>query len=203
LRAKIAEQVATKGKHKTSKKVWLPPNRAYFAHGRVMGVDQTLTKTGFSVVVSDWEGIQITEGNLVEPEIDESLTGFEATLAKAASMGQQFDALMMFLAPHIDVVVHEMPSVHGYRIESSLMAAREVRRAAGIARVKVAVVQNQSMRALLNPPHERSEKKYVKLAIEALIPQAQRMPRRWNADVADSVGLALTYLHQKKAWTDQ
>ena len=56
---------------------------------------------------------------------------------------------------------------------------------------------NQSMRAMLNPPGERHEKKYVKSAVEALIPQEHNHARRWNVDVCDSVGLALTHLYRK------
>jgi Holliday junction resolvasome RuvABC endonuclease subunit len=202
LRAKIADQVATKGKMRTSKKVWTPPAPEDFAHGRVLAFDQALSKTGFSVVVSDYTGLSIIEGNVILPEDKPDISSFELTLHKAESMGRQFEALMLLLGSTIDVAVHEMSSVHGYRIESSLMAAREVRRAANNARVKVVMVQNQSMRAMLNPPHERSEKKYVKSAIEAMISEERRHPKRWTQDVADSVGLALTYLHQKNSWSD-
>lgn len=200
LRARIAEQVATKGVRKPSKKVWKPPALTDFAHGRVLAFDQTLTKTGFSVVVSDYEGLHITEGNVLRPSDRSDLSSFELTLHKAASLGSQLEALMMMLGGTVDLAIHEMPSVHGYRVESSLMAAREVRRAAGLARVKVAMVQNQSMRALLNPPEERGPKKYVKSAIESLIPQDRRHAKSWNQDVADSVGLALTYFHQQHLW---
>jgi hypothetical protein len=196
MRAKIAEQVATKGKRKI-KKQWTAPTLDDFAHGTVLALDQTLTKTGFSVVVRDHKGLSIVEGNVILPKIDESLTGFEQTLAKAASMGTLFDALMMMLGSSVSAIVHEMPSVMGYRIESSLMAAREVRRAASTyARsVPVVMVSNQSMRALLNPPEERYEKKFVKKAVEALIPDYQRVTKRWTQDVHDSVGLALTHLY--------
>jgi hypothetical protein len=199
LRAKIADQVANKGKRKTTKKVWVAPVLEDFAHGRVLALDQTLTKTGFSVVTRDHEGLHILEGNMLIPETRSDLKGFELTFAKAASLGNGLDALMLMMSATVDVIVHEMPSVHGYRIESSLMAAREVRRAAlGYARgVPVVAISNLSMRAMLNPPNERLGKKYVKSAVEALISDYHRAPKRWNEDVCDSVGLALTYLYQK------
>ena len=198
LRAKIAEQVATKGKRK-SKKVWVAPTLDDFAHGKVLALDQTLTKTGFSVVTRDYQGLHVLEGALIHPQWGSDLTAFELTFQKAMIMGQHFDALMMMTASCVDVIVHEMPAVRGFRLESSLMAAREVRRAAfQYARgVPVVMVPNQSMRALLNAPEERDEKKYVKVAVEALIPPQNRSHRHWNSDVHDSVGLAMTYLNQK------
>ena len=198
LRAKIAEQMATKVK-RTSKKAWVAPTLADFGHGKVLALDQTLTKTGFSVVAMDHLGLQVLEGGLIHPDHDPYLSGFELTFAKAQVMGQHFDSLMMMVAPFVDVIVHEMPAVMGYRLESSLMAAREVRRAAlrHARGVPVVMVPNQSMRALINAPDERDEKKYVKSAIETLIPKHYRKTKQWNVDVCDSVGLALTYLHQK------
>jgi Holliday junction resolvasome RuvABC endonuclease subunit len=198
LRAKITDQVATKG-GKVSKKAWVAPVLEDFAHGRVLALDQTLTKTGFSVVTRDHQGLHVLEGALLRTDHDPDLSGFELTFLKAERMGQHFDALMMMTASCVDVVVHEMPAVIGYRLESSLMAAREVRRAAfTYARgVPVVMVSNQTMRAMLNAPGERKEKKYVKTAVEALIPTSRRITRHWNVDVCDSVGLALMHLYQK------
>lgn len=201
LRAKIAERVATKGKRKT-KKQWKAPVPNDFGHGVVLAFDQTLTKTGFSMVVKNYRGLRITEGNVLVPEIFDDLSGFEETFAKAESLGALLTSTMMMFGVGVDAIVHEMPSVAGWRIESSLMAAREVRRAASIyARgVPVVMISNQSMRAMLNPPGERDEKRFVKRAVEALIPDYMRVTKRWNQDVHDSVGLALAYLHKEASW---
>lgn len=198
LRAKIAEQVATKGKRKT-KKQWVAPVPNDFGHGRVLAFDQTLTKTGYSVVIKNYRGMRITEGDVLVPEIPEGLSGFEETFAKAEKLGSLLTSTVSCFGPSVDVIVHEMPAVAGYRIESSLLAAREVRRAASIyARgVPVVMISNQTMRTMLNPPEERYEKRFVKQAIESLISDHMRVHKRWTQDVCDSVGLALVYLHKE------
>ena len=195
----MRQRIAEGGKPKVSKKAWTAPVREDFALGRVLAFDQTLTKTGFSLVVHDNASLRVAEANLLLPEVDKSLKGFEQTFARAAWLDLRLPMLMALLAPQVDVVVHEMPAVQGYRTESSLMAAQCVRRAArgAVGGVPVAMVSNQTMRKVLNAPEQRFEKKYVGQAVDALIPAEQRTAKRWNQDVHDSVGLALTYLYQK------
>lgn len=199
MRAKIADHVANKGLRKTPKKAWAAPTVMDFVHGTVLALDQTLTSTGFSIVHCDYTGLYVLEGGVMTPKIDSGIVGFEETFAKAENMGLQFDAMMVTACMRVQTIVHEMPAVSGHRIESSLMAAREVRRAASqYARgTPVVMISSQTMRAILNPPFERKEKKHVKSAIETLIPQGRITARRWNEHVCDSVGLALAYLYQQ------
>lgn len=199
LREQIAEHVATQGTRKPSKKVWTAPTEADFGHGTVLAFDQTVTKTGYAVVRHGHDGLHVLDGNLIVPKAGNHLLGFEQTLVKSVAMEQALNMVLMLVGGSIDVVVHEMPAVTGYRIESSLLGAHAVRVATlNHARgVPVRSVSNQAMRAVLNTPEERHEKKYVGIAVNDLIPRERRTTQRWNQDVHDAVGLALTYLYQK------
>lgn len=199
LRERIAEHVAAKGVKKPSKKVWTAPVEADFGLGTVLAFDQTATKTGFAVVRHGHDGLYVLDGNLVETKAGEGLVGFEQTLRKSVAMEQALSRVVMLLGASVDAIVHEMPAVSGYRIESSLLGAHAVRMAAlAHARgVPVRTISNQAMRAVLNAPEQRDEKRYVGIAVDALIPRQQRTTKRWNQDVHDAVGLALTYLYQK------
>lgn len=185
-------------KTRKAKKAWVAPTVEDFAHGSVLSFDQTLTKTGFSVVQHDSEGLRVVEGNLLIPKIGDE-KGFEETYAKANAMEQAIQFVVIMLAPAIQDIVHEMPSVVGKRIESSLMAGHFVRRAAlhHARGVPVHMVSNQTMKAILLPPEKRSEKKHVTQAVEALIPKENRAVKRWNQDVHDSVALGLAVLYQR------
>lgn len=199
MRAKVREGAATPKKRK---KEWSPPDPTRFRHGYVLSFDQTLTHTGWAAVISGADGIWL--GATGSFPLTSEKTGFEGTYDKAERLYQSLCRVMIGFSMSAEAIVTEMPAVQGYRTESSLMAGREVRRAAAeYARgVPVVTVANQTMRALLNPPEQRYEKHHVKSAVEALIPEVARTGRpitRWNQNVHDAVGLALTYLYEKES----
>ncbi len=186
---------------KRRKKAWEPPDPSRFRHGLCLAFDQTLTNTGIALVRSDHSGIFVMYAESVTVKSD--LTSFEGTYDKADKMEQLINgATSALTSVGATEIVHEMPSVSGYRIESALIGGYLVRRAARTyARgVPVTAVSNRSMRALLNAPDERDEKKYVRQAVESLIPEENRSHkhiRNWNEHVHDGVALALTHLYQK------
>ena len=202
MRESVREKAA-KGP-RPSKKVWTPPDPARFRHGRVLAFDQTLTNTGVALVVNDHAGLTVAYADLIGPFDRGDLRGFEETYSKAFRCEQVIAwhvSTMMTTSIPPDTIVHEMPSVQGYRTESSLMAGYFVRRAAHheARGVPVVAIQNQAMRTLLNHPHERYDKKFVKAAVESLIPKERRAKphvHRWNEHVHDAVALALTHLYQ-------
>lgn len=193
MRESVREKAA-KGP-KARKKVWTPPDPARFRHGYVLSFDQTLTHTGYTVVQSDYSGLWVRMGDVVD--VTTNRKGFEETYHKAEQLAPRLAGLCA-MGSFVDSIVHEMPSVQGYRTESSLIAGLLIRQAASqTARgVPVVAVSNMSMRALLNAPEDRHEKKHVRIAVEALIPKEHRTTRRWNEHVHDAVGLALTHLYE-------
>jgi len=184
---------------RSKKKPWEPVTLDRLAYGTVLAFDQTLSKTGFSVVRHDQTGIHVLEGNLILAATDS--VGFEETYAKAAYMEHAIDRVTMFLSPAIDSIVHEMPAVRGYRTESSLMAGYFVRRAAhhSARGVPVVMLSKTSAAALLIPPEkDRTAKSNMSEAVNDLIPRENRQTKRWNQDVHDSVGLAVLRLYKQK-----
>jgi hypothetical protein len=184
---------------KSKAKAWTPVTNDRLAYGTVLAFDQTLSKTGFSVVRHDHTGLHVIEGNLILAATDS--VGFEETYAKAAYMEHAIDKVTMFLSAGIDCIVHEMPAVTGHRTESSLMAGYFVRRAAHLSAPSVPVVMlsKRSAAALLIPPDkDRSSKANMTQAVNALIPRENRQTKRWNQDVHDSVALAVLRLHRQK-----
>lgn len=199
VRDAIRASVAARKVREPSKKVWSAPAAEDFAFGTVLAFDQTITKTGVALVDHDYTGIHVRVTNLIKPVAGDHLRGFEQTLTKSLAMERGVCGVLLMLGK-VDAIVHEMPSVMGYRIESSLLAAHSVRSMASqhSRGVPVHMVSNQAMRAVLNAPDQRDEKKYVKAAVEALVDMSARGPGPWNQDVHDAVGLALTYLHKQK-----
>ncbi len=186
---------------KRRKKAWEPPDPSRFRHGLVLAFDQTLTNTGVALLRSDYGGLALEYAESVTVRSD--LTSFEGTYDKADKMERGLAGLMSALAGlGVTGIVHEMPSVSGYRIESALIGGYLVRRLARTyARgVPMTAVSNRSMRTLLNAPDERDEKRYVRQAVESLIPEEGRTGefiRNWNEHVHDAAALALTHLYQK------
>lgn len=196
--AQMRESVREKAARgpKPRKKVWTPPDPARFRHGSLFSLDQTLSHTGYALVRSDHQGVAVLIGDVLDVKTDRK--GFEETYHKAEQLAPRLNGLLMTAAMMgVDAIVHEMPSVQGYRTESSLIAGLLVRQAAkDHARgTPVRAVSNQAMKALLCPPDKRDEKRYVKEAVNALIPNWMRTTRRWNEHVHDAVALALTDLY--------
>jgi hypothetical protein len=96
-----------------------------------------------------------------------------------------------------EAVVHEMPAVKGHRIESSLMAAREIRRHASQADLPVVMVSRQHAYAVL-VGHPHTSKAEGTARVNVLIPPEQRTTKAWNQDVHDAVLLGLQWLHDEK-----
>jgi hypothetical protein len=180
------------------RRAWVEPVPEDFAYGTALAFDQTLTKTGWAVVVNNDFGLQVSAGGRLMPEPPEDLTGFEQTFAKAERMGLLIQrTLSLQRTQMVDVVVHEMPAVRGHRIESSLMAAREVRRSASQYGRPVAMVSRQHAYAVL-VGHPHGDKAEGTARVNALVPAHRRNTRAWNQDVHDAVLLGLQWLHDKK-----
>jgi hypothetical protein len=181
---------------------WSAPTVDSFGYGRILAFDQTLTKTGWSFVENTpEEGLRVIEANLLMPQV--AMEGFEATYEKARLIGGAVEMIVSIHGGDVDEVVHEMPAVQGRRIESSLMAGREVRRAVSVhcPTTPLRMVSKQQAASLLLPPDRRQakdSKAAVKAVVNTLIPPEMRHAQRWNQDVTDSVALALTRLYFRK-----
>jgi len=195
--ADLREKIADSKKPKTRKKAWEAPDLESFSYGSVLAFDQTLTNTGVAWVINDHEGLRALDCTTLVTKT--TAKGHEGSIQK----GLMLDNLLWDLVDGVagrnaDVFVYEQPAVQGYRLESSLMAALMIRK-----RWPSAVgIYNQHAKAVMLHPDKRSEKRHVKEAVEALIPNFRRTGV-WNQHVHDAVMLGLTYLHDVKEEMDR
>lgn len=190
-------RAAYSAKPRVSKKPWTVPAKTDFKLGRVLAFDQTVQNTGWAMVESTDTGPLIRKTGMCRPSKDD-LTSFEALYARAAEVEDQLDALVQQFAWAENLtVVHEMPAIEGYRTESSLIVSYIIRRAATRAHLPVVMVNNQHMKAVLLPPHDRYEKAAVGRALVGLVDRTHLIVGSpWNQHVHDAVALGLTHLHK-------
>lgn len=188
---------------KGRRKVFVSPEPEDFKHGKVLCFDQTLSKTGWSLLHRDETGLSIPfTGLLLAPEPDHR--GFEQTLRKSISMKHQMEEVVGTMGLDVDAIVHEMPAVVGYRTESSLCAAQALwsvcddfnRNGSFVKAGPLVMISKQRAYRLLVGSKDTSSKTKVTETVNRLIdPERRKNVRRWNQDVHDATLLGLTHLY--------
>lgn len=200
LRIRIGESDVRLPKGKTVKQ-WQPYDWDTCQPGVCLSFDQTLTKTGWSLVrVKEDHEVNLMAGGLLKPVCDPEIVtrgGFWHTYEKARLMRgaiRRVLAQTFFtdLPPH---VVVEMPAVQGHRIESALIAGLLV--VEEVAEdwpldVHPVMISALAARARFLPKEQR-EKRDVTAYVNGLLPDHEEATA-WNQDVHDSVLNALYYL---------
>ena len=164
--------------------------------GRMGCFDQTLSKAGSASLLFSKDGtITPVRSKMFEPSTDEE--GNEGNFRKGVALHNAF--VKWLQDEHIDFVAHEAPPVGGgklHRPESSLMAALALRIACDSLAVPVVMVRPQDAKKRLTGDG-KAEKRDVKLAIEALLPDVRNL-RPWNQDVSDAIAVGLTASERKR-----
>lgn len=188
---------------KSRKKAWTPPRAAElggyegdFAYGLVQAFDQTLSSTGMVIIRSNEAGVHLLAAAMICPPKSD-LASIEATYAKADAIEKGIRMARQGLALSADWVAFERPPIAGKRIESSLLAGREVHRATGGTAY---MVDNRHAKAVLvgragnrdNPV----TKAHVKEVVERYLTPATAMP--WNEHIRDAAMLGLVHLFDMK-----
>jgi hypothetical protein len=203
----LAEKAATlKSKTKTKpKKVWRAPEVTDFKQGLVLAFDQTFSSTGWALVWCDGEGtIEVwAKGYLNETKRIPDVPAVDDVLMRTSNMGHRIkEVFIQVRTEEIRhnvarfVVVHEQPMLNGYRPESALLGAREVRRVAEEEQRPVTTVSNTRRITLLCEPDDRPNgKPAIKRALLRYLPVGEK---GWNEHTRDALALALVYLHDKE-----
>lgn len=118
IREKLAE-----GRTRKIPKTHRPPEPEDFRWGRILCFDQTLSNCGWALLKHDAQGLGVIVSGTIRPAPLGSVKGFEATFAKAVLLSRELGFVISMMNGHFDRVVLELPSVVGYRTESSLVAA--------------------------------------------------------------------------------
>lgn len=188
------KEEAAKARTVQTPKNWRPPRAEDFAvDRRVLCFDQTLNHCGWAVLVTK-NGISVpSAGTLRPPVIDAK--GFEGTFTKAVVLAKRLRKLLEGEKGRFDEVVIELPSVMGYRTESSLVAAVticiELDR---MGRPFPMFVSRNSAAATLCGDRLAS-KKVSSETVEALVDWHEPGTGRWTEHVRDAVFVGLKAVH--------
>lgn len=179
--------------------LWTPPQEEDFAFGKVLAFDQTLSHTGWVMIVHDDDGLRLCATGMIEPFTE--LTSHEGTYDKADGLSREIQGVVNYYnCFHGLRITYERPAVVGKRIESALMAGREVHRASeGSA---IAVSNQHAKKVIVGRVGNRQNpvtKAHVKEAVERhLSPPTNRRFHPWNEHTRDAGMLGLTFLYDEK-----
>ena len=188
-------------------KAFQPPTLGMFAHGLVQAFDQTLTNTGVVLIKSNELGLHLMATAMIKPP--EELKAVKSTEGNYGRADSIHDGILRHrggFASNADAIVYERPPVKGMRIESSLLAGREVHRA---TMGRAVMMDNRHAKTLLigragnkaNPVTKADVKEMVEAYLGSPREQGKNMP--WNEHTRDACMLALAWLLDEKKRQDQ
>lgn len=162
--------------------------------GHALSFDQSIAKTGWSVLRSDRgeAGVWAT-GVIVPPET--GLKGHANTLARGRYIFINVLALIEQYMP--TVVLHELPPAGGRmsRPESSLASAMAVQCAAEHVGLPVGIFQNQHVKKVMLGYAKDATKAHVQAAVLKLWPDLKERVRV-TQDVTDSIAGGLVWMKE-------
>lgn len=125
--ARIREEVQ-RAKHVKVPKNWRPPTAADFVPDiQILCFDQSLSNSGWALLNTDGGEISVKDSGTIRPPVLETKSkGFELTLTKAVCLAREIQVVLSRLYGQYEQVVIELPSIFGYRTESSLVAAATI-----------------------------------------------------------------------------
>lgn len=191
---RIREKVA-EGKSKKTPPAFRPSQVGDFRPNRtVLCFDQTLSNCGWAMLDTYSGDLTVSASGTIRPPTASGAKGFEATFAKAVFLSRQIGVVLSKQYSMFDEVVLELPSVVGYRTESSLVAAVticvELDR---MGREQPDFVSRQAAGALLCG--DRHAPKAVSSAlVEDLICEHPTGAGVWTEHVRDAVFVGLRHL---------
>jgi hypothetical protein len=196
---RIRDEVA-RGRNRKVSSTYRPPTRSDFAlNRRILCFDQTLSNSGWAVLSTQQGGISVLDSGTLRPiGIPPNTKGFEVTFAKAVSIARGVGEVLRHHLPYGDVVL-ELPSVVGYRTESSLVAAAticvELDR---LGRPMPYFVSRQAAGTLLCGDRHASKSISSALVLD-IVTDYQTGTGQWTEHVRDAVfvGLKHLYLEEK------
>ncbi|THA72461.1 hypothetical protein E6R60_26380 [Streptomyces sp. A0642] len=185
-----------------TRKRWSPPLYSDFATATVQVFDQSLSNTGAVLLRSSGTGITLLATAMIRPPADiQAIKSYEGNCARADSLYAGLKRARTGYAAAADVVLYERPPVKGQRMESIIMAGREVHR---VTNGSAILVDNRHAKAVIvGRAGNRSNpvtKAHVKEAVERYItpPEQQGKIMPWNEHTRDACLLALAWLYDEK-----
>lgn len=180
---------------------WTPPTLEDFAGSiRVQAFDQTLTSTGYvQMEIDAWTSIleiKIWAKDTIRPKPAPELRSFAEKFERQYQLAGELTKIIGCTDP----VIYEMPAVHGFETESSLLAGSAVYDVTMENQGKrpVMVSKNRVGSVLCNNPG--AKKPEIKQALVRYLPEVAE--RTWNEHTRDALAIGLTYLYDVKRFRD-
>jgi hypothetical protein len=183
-------------------KPFQPPTLDQFAHATVQAFDQSLANTGVVLLKSNELGLHLLSTAMIRPPAEVlDIPSTDGNYARAEYVYGSVLQHRRGYASSADAVLYERPPVHGQRVESILLAGREVHRATG---GRAVMVDNRHAKKLLigraGTKQNPVKKAHVKEMVEAYLtpPKDQGKNMPWNEHIRDACMLALAWLLDEK-----
>jgi hypothetical protein len=138
----------------------------------------------------------VDSGTIRPPVLGEKVKGFELTLIKSVMLARQLAEMLNILSGQFEEVVIELPSVFGYRTESSLVAAVTISvELDRMGKPLPVLVSRNSAGAVLCG--DRHAPKSVSSNLVATLVEDRRPDGRgqWTEHVRDAVFVGLRHLY--------
>jgi Holliday junction resolvasome RuvABC endonuclease subunit len=165
----------------------LPKTHRFTADvGIVLVVDQTLGHSGWAKMIINEQGVKVIETG------DIKQTGGKGFQGNFDKIDVIFDTIYnLCYHQNVQMILHEMPSVAGRRIDSSNSAAVAVRCAAKSVGLTANMLNARHVKLVLTD-NANASKAEVKAKVLELCPEAASM-RPLNTNVTDPIALGLVY----------
>lgn len=194
---RIREAVA-QGRTRKRSRTFRPPTARDFRSGtQILAFDQTLSNCGWALINTE-EGLSVVASSTIRPPHLGSVKGFEATFAKAVVLAREIADTLATLGGQFEYAVLELPSVVGYRTESSLAAALTIcvemdRQGLGMPQM----VSRQAAGALLVGDRHAS-KAESSAFVNDLLPDHPVGTGCWTEHVRDACFVGLETLYEEE-----
>jgi hypothetical protein len=195
---RIRQEVA-KAKYAKTPSSWRPPMATDIRRGtQILCLDQSLSNSGWALVnTDDEEGVinVVDSGTIRPPVLETKSQGFELTLTKSVMLARELQILLNTLYGRFEEVVIELPSIFGYRTESSLVAAVTI--SVELDRMgeplPVLISRNSAGAVLCGDRH--APKNVSSEVVNGLVTERPAGKGQWTEHVRDAVLVGLRHLY--------
>lgn len=195
IRDKVAE-----GKNRKVSPTFRPPRPEDFVPGtQILAFDQSLANCGWALLNTE-EGVSVVGSGTIRPRaLGSGVRGFEATFAKGVDIAVGVSTLVGSLSGQFAQVVLELPSVVGYRTESSFAAALAICIELDRLRLSPPEFVSRQAAGVLLCGDRHASKNVSSTLVNDLVPDHPTGTGQWTEHVRDAVfvGLKHLYLEEK------
>lgn len=194
---RIREEVQ-RSKNVSAPPTWKPPVARDFRPTQILSFDQSLSHAGWALINTEDNEITVVEsGTIRSPKLGD-VRGFEATLTKALLLGQEIQILLDRQIGCYESVVVELPSVAGYRTESSLVALVIITLEMDRAEAGRPILVSRNSAAAHLCGDRNVSKRVSSEFVDQIVTEHPTGTGQWTEHVRDAVFVGLRYLLEQQ-----